>query len=398
MRWTLVTGVTGFVGREVARALLGTGHSLIALARARDGVPAAARVGAALGVPPGDARVSVIEADLGAPACGVDATGWRSLRAAVETVIHCAGDTAFTPDRLEPYEAAHVGGPRRLLEGLAPGRLRRWVHVSTAYVCGRREGVILESEGDQGQTFHNVYERVKLASESALRAAGARTGVDVRIARPGIVVGAAPVTGGGAPSNLFFDFVRMTATLAALAAGRPVPLRIEAAAEAPFNFVPVDYVAAALVRLSDMGGLATGPPNPSDARSAPGTPERSGDSGTFHLVAHEAPTQATVLATIAERLGVRGLSLVDRLDHPTPLERRVARMLQGYRPYLLQRLVFDDANARRALPADILRRATLSRTTLHALIDLALTTEARPRRATTPPSSRWRIESARDVS
>jgi thioester reductase-like protein len=371
----------------VARALLGTGHSLIALARARDGVPAAARVGAALGVPPGDARVSVIEADLGAPACGVDATGWRSLRAAVETVIHCAGDTAFTPDRLEPYEAAHVGGPRRLLEGLAPGRLRRWVHVSTAYVCGRREGVILESEGDQGQTFHNVYERVKLASESALRAAGARTGVDVRIARPGIVVGAAPVTGGGAPSNLFFDFVRMTATLAALAAGRPVPLRIEAAAEAPFNVVPVDYVAAALVRLSDTRSLAEALAGPPDA-----------GSGTLHLVAHEAPTQAVVLATITERLGVRGLSLVDRLDHPTPLERRVARMLQGYRPYLVQRLVFDDANARRALPADILRRATVSRTTLHALIDLALTTEARPPRAETPPSPRWRIESSRDSS
>jgi len=411
----LVTGVTGFVGREVARMLLGAGRPLIALARGRDGVPAAARVGMALGMPPGDERVSVIEGDLSAPLCGVDAAGWRSLRASVETVIHCAGDTAFAPDRLEPYEAAHVGGPRRLLEGLTPGRLRRWVHVSTAYVCGRRDGRILESEGDVGQTFHNVYERVKLASESALLAAGARAGVEVWIARPGIVVGAAPVTGGGAPSNLFFDFVRMMAALAALAAGRPVPLRIEAAADAPFNFVPVDYVAAALVRLSEMGGLAAGPPCPPDARHAPGhpgrssasaagppaKPERSSESGTIHLVAHEAPTQAAVLATITERLGVCGLSLVDRLDAPTPLERRVARMLQGYRQYLTQRLVFDDANARQALPPDILRRATLSRATLHALIDLALTTEDHPAgeaRPRTPPSTGSWTESARRSS
>jgi nucleoside-diphosphate-sugar epimerase len=371
----LVTGVTGFVGREVARELLRAGRALIVLARAGDGVPAAARVAAALGVPAGGDRVSVIEGDLAAPACGIDGAGWSRLRASVESVVHCAGDTAFAPERLEPYEAAHVGGPRRLLEGLARGRLRRWVHVSTAYVCGRREGVILESEGDLGQAFHNVYERVKLASETALRAAGARAGVQVRIARPGIVVGAAPLTGGGAPSNLFFDFVRLTAALVTRAGDGPARLRIEAAARAPFNVVPVDYVASALSYLG-MGGLATGPPSPPNARHAPAEPGRS--SETLHLVAREAPSQAEVLETIAERLGVRGLVLVDAVDDPTPLERRVARMLQGYRPYLGQHVVFDDTHARRTLPPELGRRAALSRTALHALIDLALTTEARP--------------------
>ena len=352
----LVTGVTGFVGREVARELLRAGRPLVALARGRDGRPAAARVAAALGVPAEDGRVDVIEADLGAPACGLDDAGWRRLRESVETVLHCAGDTAFAPERLEPYEAAHVGGPRRLLEGLAAGRLRRWVHVSTAYVCGRREGPILETEGDVGQAFHNVYERVKLASEQALDAAGALTGVEVCIARPAIVVGAAPVTGGGAPSNLLFDFVRTTATLARLAEGRPVTLRIEAAARAPFNVVPVEYVAAALVHLTDMPAAA----------------------GTFHLVAHHGLTQAAVLETLAERLGVRGLTLVDTLPDSTPMERRVARMLQRYRPYLLQHVVFDDEHARRALPPALSARATLSPATFHRLIDLALTTAPGP--------------------
>ena len=351
----MVTGVTGFVGREVAREVLRAGRALIVLARARDGVAAATRVAEALGVPAHDARVSVIDGDLAAPACGIDGAGWGRLRASVEGVIHCAGDTAFAPERLEPYEAAHVGGPRRLLEGLAAGRLRRWVHVSTAYVCGRREGVILESEGDLGQAFHNVYERVKLVSEAVLRAAGARAAVEVRIARPGIVVGPAPLTDGGAPSNLFFDFVRLTAALARLAGEGAPRLRIEAAARAPFNFVPVDYVAAALTHLA----------------------ESEEDVETLHLVAHDAPSQAEVLETITERLGARGLVLVDALDDPTPLERRVARMLQGYRPYLKQHVVFDDTSARRTLPPGLWPRATLAPTALHSLIDLALTTEAR---------------------
>jgi thioester reductase-like protein len=380
----LVTGVTGFVGREVARQVLRSGRSITVLARARDGVAAATRVAAALGVAEADERVSVIEGDLATPAGGIDAAGWHRLRRSVDTVIHCAGDTAFAPERLEPYEAAHVGGPRRLLEGLAAGPLRRWVHVSTAYVCGRRGGLIRESDGDVGQAFHNVYERVKLASEAALHDAGTRAGVEVVIARPGIVVGPAPPTGGGAPSNLLLDFVRLTATLATLAGGRAVPLRIEAAARAPFNVVSLDYVAAALVRLAEMGGLATGPTSPPNAR-----PARS--SNTFHLVAHDPPTQAETLETITERLGVRGVTLVDALDDPTSLERRVGRMLHGYRPYLGQHVVFDDANARRSLPPALLQGATLSRTALHALIDLALTT-AGPRAAT-----RRRLESARSL-
>ena len=387
----LVTGVTGFVGRSVARELLRAGRSNVVLARARDGVPAAARVAAAVGVTTDDERVEVIEGDLAAADCALHARDWRSLQASVDTVIHCAGDTAFAPERLEPFEAGHVGGPCRLLEGLAAGGLRRWVHVSTAYVCGQRQGLIRESEGDLGQAFHNVYERVKLASEAGLRAAGARAGVEVQIARPDIVVGPAPLTGGGAPSNLFFDFVRLTATLAALGADRPLTLRIEAAARARFNFVPLDYVASALVHLADPDGLAADVPSAHNARRDPVEPQPNSGSDTVHLVAHDPPTQGEVLETITERLGVRGLTLVDALDDPSPLERRVARMLRGYRPYLGGHVTFDDTNARRVLPPALWRRATLSRRALHALIDLALTTEG-PRAVT-----RWRLESARSL-
>ncbi len=246
----LLTGATGFIGREVARRLLAAGRPVVALARGKEDEPAPDRVAQALGFAPDGARLDVVEGDLSLPGCGLGESDWRRLRANVETVIHCAGETTFFPEDMASFRQGHIDGPLDLLHGLRGGRLRRWGHLSTAYVCGKRTGRVLEREGDLGQEFHNPYERVKLEAEIALRR-GARLGLDVRVLRPSIVVGAAPATTGATPSNLFFDFIRMAARLARLADGAPVPLRIEAAPGAPFNLVPVEYVATAVVALAE---------------------------------------------------------------------------------------------------------------------------------------------------
>jgi thioester reductase-like protein len=353
----LVTGATGFIGREVARRLLAAGRRVAVLARGREGLAAQERVAAALGAAPGDA-LEVVVGDLAAPGCGLDPADARRLRATVATVIHCAGDTTFAPEALGPYRAGHVDGPLALLHLLARGRLVRWAHLSTAFVCGRRTGLILESQGDVSQGFHNVYERLKLESETAVRAAGGRLGVDVRVFRPSIVVGAAPATAGGNPSNLFFSFIRLAAALAQIAGDAPVRLRIEGAPRARFNIVPVEYVAAALVALAEHPGAG---------------------GRTFHLVVRDAPTQAAMLRMITGRLGVGGVSLLDArtgaLADPSPFERRVSRMLEAYRPYLIQDVTFDDGNVARLLERCAVRRPRLSREAVHQLIDLALIAE-----------------------
>lgn len=351
----LITGATGFIGRAIVQRLLIARRPVIALARGCQGATAAERVVAAVGGVPDDASLEVVESDLAAPGCALAPSDWRRLRGAVETVIHCAGDTTFAPAAMAPYVAGHVRGPRTLLEGLAGGRLRRWAHLSTAYVCGRRAGTILERSGHVGQVFNNAYERVKLESERVLRAAGARVGVEVRVLRPSIVVGAAPPTAGGNPSNLFFGFIRMVAALAQMPDGAEVRLRIAAAPRARFNIVPVEYVAAAACVLAEHPG---------------------GAGETFHLVVRDAPTQAAMLRMITERLGVRGLALVDArtepLADPSPFERSVARMLEPYRTYLTQDLTFDDAATARLLERGVVERPTLSADAVHRLIDLAL--------------------------
>jgi len=351
----LVTGATGFIGREIVARLLAADRPLAVLARGRDGAGARTRVAAALGDAAALERVEIVEGDLGAVDAGLDPVDLRRLRERVETVIHCAGDTSFAPHALAPYLAGHVEGPVTLLRALAPGRLARWAHVSTAFVCGDRSGTVGEADGDVGQRLHNAYERVKLAAETAIREAGRAGGVEVSVLRPSIVVGAAPATAGGNPSNLFFTFIRLLAALAQWPGDAGVRLRIEAAPGAPFNIVPLDYVAAATIALAEHPGAA---------------------GGTFHLVVRDAPTQAAMLAMLGEHLGARGLTLVDAatapLADPSPLERRVARMLEPYRAYLTQDVRFDDAAAATVLTACGVARPTLAPAEVHHLITLAL--------------------------
>ena len=355
----LLTGATGFIGRAIARRLAAAGRPLMVLARGRDGASARARVAAALG--DAAAAVEIVEGELTAEGATLAPGALRRLRQRVETVIHCAGDTSFAPADVARFVGEHVDGPVTLLRALAGGRLARWAQISTAFVCGARSGSVYEREGAAGQRFHNIYEQAKLRAESAVRAAGAAAGVDVRVLRPSIVVGAAPATAGGHPANIFFAFIRLAAALAQWPGAGGARLRVLGAPEAPFNLVPLDYVVEATVALAERD-------------------EASG--GTFHLVVRHAPRQRAMAAMLAGRLGLAGLSLLDAaretLDDPSPLERQVARMIEPYREYFLQDVSFDDAAAAAVLARTGVARPVLDDAGVARLVDEALLAEGAP--------------------
>jgi len=151
----LLTGVTGFVGEALLQLLLAEvpGVRVSVLVRPKGSTGGVARTAALLrkeiftgtveaagGVEAlMAARVGVVEGDLGQV---------PELPIGLDAVVHCAGDVSFDPPVDEGFRT-NVVGTRELL-----GRIREsspdahYVHISTAYVAGRRRGRVAEEAVD----------------------------------------------------------------------------------------------------------------------------------------------------------------------------------------------------------------------------------------------------------
>lgn len=223
----LVTGASGLVGAEVVARLVGAGHQVDGLVHRADRV--VRNDGTVLDESTDGLRL--VSGDVTRPRLGLPEADAARLAGRVDRIVHCAAVTDFgRPDAL--YEAVNVDGTRNVLD-LAARHRTPVVHVSTAYVCGERAGVITESELDVGQRLGNAYESSKLRAETLVRKAAA-DGLPVAVVRPGIVVGAAD-------TGVVRDFKNVYVVLKLTTQGRvrSVPGNFDAL----LDLVPVDHVA-----------------------------------------------------------------------------------------------------------------------------------------------------------
>ena len=164
----LLTGATGFVGREILSRFLERGdRHIFALVRADNDDQAAERL-------PAHDRLTAVAGDIEQQELGLADGTSELLRREVTTVLHCAASVSFDLP-LEESRSVNVEGTRRMLEFArgCPG-LERFSYVSTAYVAGEPGGLFREDELAVGQRFRNPYERSKFEAELALRSEGAR--------------------------------------------------------------------------------------------------------------------------------------------------------------------------------------------------------------------------------
>jgi long-chain acyl-CoA synthetase len=93
------------------------------------------------------------------------------LRGSVDAILHAAAITRFDKD-LATCRATNVGGTLELLRWARSCRLvARIAFLSTAYVAGRRTGLILERDRAHNAGFVNSYEESKYDAEAVVELA-----------------------------------------------------------------------------------------------------------------------------------------------------------------------------------------------------------------------------------
>lgn len=234
----LLTGISGFIAKHVALALLANGHTLRGTVRRLD---RSDKVRAAL-APHLSAealsRLTFVQADLETDA------GWAEAMAGVDTLVHTASPfPGVSPrDESEVIRPA-VDGTLRVLRAAHGAGVRRVVLTSStvAIVPSDRSGSFDEADwADPTHPSASPYARSKILAERAAWDFAKANGLDLTTINPGFVLGA----------PLDEDFGTSVAVVQRILKGRdPMMPQIE--------FVVVDVADIALMHLRAVEDPAT---------------------------------------------------------------------------------------------------------------------------------------------
>ncbi len=338
MGYYLLTGATGFVGRYLMRDFLSRDIPLAVLVRPSRAASAAARVEGVMqhweqqaghALP----RPVVMAGDLCESDLGLEPAAQSWLARNGDVMVHAAASMSFREDRKtgEPFRT-NVNGTRHVLDLCRRADIRQFHYVSTAYICGLRQGKVLESELDVGQTNGNVYEMSKLAAEQAVRSADFLD--QVTVYRPASVVG--DTTSGHTTSSHGFYLPLQLAYM--MADKLPIDYMNERffellglTGQERKNLVPVDWVAAAIARLVL-------------------SPEH--DGLTYHLTSPEPVSVRTIQRVIQEAIErgcARRARQAPSQEELASFERNFQEYMEVYRSHWRDDPMFDRSNAARAL-------------------------------------------------
>jgi len=360
MSYLLLTGATGLLGSYLLGAALRAGRRVAVVSRASRTESIGQRIEALVvrweresgRVLP---RPVVLEGDLHQPDLGLDARRLRWVARHCHAVLHCAASLTFeSGNRDEEPWRSNLDGTRHVLELCRRTGIREYHHVSTAYVCGLREGRVLETELDEGQSFANDYERSKAEAEKIVRSAEFLD--PPTIYRPAIIVGdsrtghTTTFHGFYTPLKIMHAMVHQFDTAEASSASYLEALGLSGREKK--NFVPVDWVARVISHIVDR-------------------PEHHGR--TYHL-APEQRVDTSLVGEVVETSLRQDVVEKGRRDVPSggdvPLEFLFRSQMDVYRSYWRSDPEFDRTNTMAAaptLPCPTVDRAMLMRMARFAL-------------------------------
>jgi thioester reductase-like protein len=351
-----ITGATGNIGGKVVTRILKDDVSvrLILLVRASSNMEAQRRVEDVVRVlsPEIDLvqarkKIRVICGDITLNGLGLPESVLFSLAGEVTHIIHAAATTKLELPLEDARLVNHIGTKNVMTfarQALEAGTLQRIAYVSTAYVCGKKEGVIYEDEKNPPTQFSNTYQETKWEAEQLIL--NSLSDLPFVIFRPSIVVGDSQ-TGVTIAFNVLYTPLKwIQKGMLTILPGSP---------NTPLDVVPVDFVTDAIHHIFLKTEQCVGK--------------------TYHLVAGRA--KSTTVGEIVER----GLHYFNHTGENEALarikflppgsyesvspflsgkERRALQLVKIYEPYICVTRFFDNTHTLETLQGTSISAPILS--------------------------------------
>ena len=184
----------------------------------------------------------IVEGDISQPRLALSDADLELVQHETTRVFHLAAvyDLAVPQDLAMRVNA---GGTRNVVElARSIPNLRQFHHVSTCYVAGKREGVILETELKHNAGYRNFYEESKYLAE--LEVESAKPVLPITIHRPSVVCGDSQTGETGKYDGVYYlihYLLKWPSMLSLINIGNHV---------VSLNLVPVDFVVDAMAALA----------------------------------------------------------------------------------------------------------------------------------------------------
>ncbi|NOX55328.1 MAG: NAD-dependent epimerase/dehydratase family protein [Planctomycetes bacterium] len=328
-RTVLITGATGFLGRNLLDRLLQVSPDDTYLLLVRSHA-AERRIRRRYPLMEDD-QLRIVYGDLRDDRLGLSSSDRRRLCRTVDEIWHVAGSTSFHRSDAALLRETNVNGTRYLIDLAQQCRHGPPIYfVSTFYVCGITAGSVEEDGLPPCGRFRNAYERTKWEAEKVLRV---WRGPFV-VFRPSIVLGHSQTLDPQGERRMMYGYLLGVACgvhkhlkthgqslWAHLQRPEASPLRVSLRMignnQTRKNFVCVDDVVRILVAVARRAGPAA-------------------LGRTFHIVNPKTMVGTAIGRALERALNVKGIRYVgDRVERPSELERSVLRWTRPFVPYTI---------------------------------------------------------------
>lgn len=191
----LLTGGTGFLGGFLGYEFLKRGYHVIFLARDQRNKEASERVATVLKAVDPDFKKNtsgsyeVWKGDVTKQHLGQSGKTLKKWKGKIDEVWHSAAALHFRDTYETITESININGTLNVLFTTNFLNVKRFHHISTAYVSGKCPGKALEIYDTHNYDFRNPYERTKYDAEQEVRKKAEQYGLQTTIYRPSVIVG-----------------------------------------------------------------------------------------------------------------------------------------------------------------------------------------------------------------